>query len=54
MDFENQYEAELIFQVDGEDKKEKKVNSTKKILRKATENFKKLSFDRISGNTGIC
>jgi hypothetical protein len=50
----NNYEADLVFQVETENKKENKTVKTKKILKLAKENLNKLVFDRINGKTGEC
>ncbi|MEI8067477.1 MAG: hypothetical protein WCG91_00800 [Candidatus Shapirobacteria bacterium] len=49
-----QYENELVFQVEPENKKDNKVARTKKIVKVARQNLIKLSVDRLNGRTGEC
>ena len=48
MDIENNYEQELVFKIEKQNKKEKKV------VKLATEQSKRLMMDRINGRTGDC
>jgi len=54
MDIENNYEQELFFQIEMEDKKEKQNHKQKKVIKAATQNLVKLVLDRLEGKTGDC
>ncbi len=54
MDINQEFEQELVFQVEPENKKSNKEVKTKKITKIATENLKKLVLDRLNERTGEC
>lgn len=54
MDIQKEYEAELIFQVEPEKKKDNKNIKTRKIIKVATENLKKMVVHRLNGRAGDC
>jgi hypothetical protein len=54
MDIENNYEQELVFQIEVENKKEKQSHKQKRVVKLASENLKKMVIDRLEGKTGEC
>lgn len=54
MDIQKEYEQELIFQIEVENKKEKQSHKQKKVVKMASENLKKMMIDRLTGKTGEC
>jgi hypothetical protein len=54
MDIQNEYEQELVFQIETKDKKEKQIHKQKKVLKLASENLKKMVIDKLGGKTGEC
>lgn len=54
MDIQNEYEQELVFQIESDDKKEKQTKKQKRVVKLAAENLKKMVIDKLSGRTGEC
>jgi hypothetical protein len=54
MDIQNEYEQELVFQIESKNKEEKQNKKQKKVIKLASENFKKMVIDRLDGKTGEC
>lgn len=54
MDIENKFEIESIFSVDLENKKKDKIIKTKKILKNASENMRKMAMDKMMKKMGDC
>ncbi len=54
MDIENNYEQELVFQIEPKDKEEKHGYKQKKVIKLASENLKRMVIDRLNGKTGEC
>lgn len=54
MDIQNEYEQELVFQIESDDKKEKQTKKQKRVVKLASENLKKMVIDKLSGRTGEC
>lgn len=54
MNIKQEYEQELMFQVEPENKKSNEELRTRKIIRIATKNLKKLTLDRLRNRTGEC
>ena len=54
MDYQNEFEQELVFQVEIKNKKETRSVKQKKVVKMAEENLKKMVIDRLSDRTGEC
>ena len=54
MDIENNYEQELVFQIEFKNSEEKQNHKQKKVIKLASENLKKMVMSRIDGKTGEC
>lgn len=54
MDIQNEYEQELVFQIESEDKKEKIDDKQKRIFRVTSKNLRKLTIDKLNGKVGEC
>jgi len=54
MDIENNYEQELVFQIEPKNKEDKQTHKQKKVIKLASENMKKMVMDRLEGKTGEC
>ena len=54
MNYKNEIEQELVFQVEIKDNKEKQTVKHKKVIKIASENVKKLMKYKLNGRTGEC
>jgi len=54
MDIENNYEQELVFKIENENKIKEQKKKERKVVKLATEQSKRLMMDRINGRTGDC
>lgn len=54
MDIKQEYEQELTFQVEPENKKNNKDNKSKAIMKLASKNLKKIMMLRLSNKIGEC
>lgn len=54
MDIQNEFEQELVFKIEAENKEEKHKHKQKKVFKLASENLVKLVIDRLDGKTGEC